>query len=325
MDRAKSVFYCVHFILGICELSHGSDYSEESEVYDIIIETIDTEILRVTDFMHGRLKFKEPDEPDVLEQIFRNRLDLFLGVPKEIMVKGLDLKDTADLSVLDRSFLSHKRAENANETATTTTPPPVSPTTEDRATENDDDLSRRLVVLLLDPAVRRSSTKIGPTDDGIAGTTDRTDRDTAAELQETDPAVSPTRAVGRDVATDGNDLRTSEGRRRQFGLSTFPSIVPPDDDDVAMAVPTATAVTARRRAALQTTTAFPSEAAARDVGYRDPGSVGTGRALPAATMIEPGRRSAVADDRSIDIAVQRFGPDHDDAVMAADQRQHSLR
>lgn len=86
--------------------SAGSGRDDES-IFDILVGTIDAEILQVMDLTqrgYGSARGFEPADGDHLERLFRNRPDLFAGAPREIVASALDLSDSADLSALNEYF-----------------------------------------------------------------------------------------------------------------------------------------------------------------------------------------------------------------------------
>lgn len=103
MDTLKIIFRFVYFILEINVLL-GFGQLDKEVMFDKLVEIIDTDILLVTDKMHKNVVFQPPIGSS-LEDIFRSRLDLFIGVPKELLMTGLDLDD-GDLTTVNQLFLS---------------------------------------------------------------------------------------------------------------------------------------------------------------------------------------------------------------------------
>lgn len=134
----KIIFRFVYIFLGTNALP-GLGPLDKEVMFDKLVEIIDTDILLVTDKMHKNSAFQPPIGGS-LEEIFRNRLDLFIGVPKELLVTGLDLED-GDLSTVDQLFLSclsnATRANNNGLSSAVPTATPVeSASTNCHTTEN---------------------------------------------------------------------------------------------------------------------------------------------------------------------------------------------
>lgn len=83
---------------GSLEINGGRE-----SIVHILLDTIEKEILQVNDLVSRNVEFEEPRCGGSLERVFRNRLDLFFGVPREILTSGLDLTD-ADVVVLNEFF-----------------------------------------------------------------------------------------------------------------------------------------------------------------------------------------------------------------------------
>lgn len=103
MEILKIIFCFVYFVLEI-NILLGFNLLDKEVMFDKLVEIIDTEILLVADKIQKNVMF-QPPVGSSLENIFRNRLDLFIGVPKEILMSGLDLED-GDFTTVNQSFLS---------------------------------------------------------------------------------------------------------------------------------------------------------------------------------------------------------------------------
>uniref|UniRef100_A0A2S2QA91 Uncharacterized protein n=1 Tax=Sipha flava TaxID=143950 RepID=A0A2S2QA91_9HEMI len=86
----------------------GMDERRES-IVGILLRTIEKEILEVNDLVRKNVEFKEPRCNGSLERVFRNRLDLFFGVPREVLTSGMDLTN-ADMTVLNEFFRPYHAA-----------------------------------------------------------------------------------------------------------------------------------------------------------------------------------------------------------------------
>ncbi|VVC31996.1 Hypothetical protein CINCED_3A022636 [Cinara cedri] len=96
----------------------------EETVFDTLVGLIDADIIEAADLMYKHVKFERPNSGS-LERVFRNKFDLFLGVPREILATGLDLRNDDDFDILNEFFRPYASPAipwvNRNENG----PPPI--------------------------------------------------------------------------------------------------------------------------------------------------------------------------------------------------------
>jgi len=97
MDKLKLVL--IWYIVEIGGLLEPDRLNEET-IFDTLVKAIDADILQIMNLTCNNEKFKLPYN-ESLEQVVKNRFYLFVGVPKEILVSGLELRDE-DSTILDK-------------------------------------------------------------------------------------------------------------------------------------------------------------------------------------------------------------------------------
>lgn len=117
----------------------GSARNEEA-IFDTLTRLIDAEIYQLTDLVYKHVEFQKPNSAG-LERVFRNRFDLFLGVPREILTSGLDLKDRADFGILNK-FFGERDSSAANKSAGGPPPPGGNRTHDEMVTAPGDNATR---------------------------------------------------------------------------------------------------------------------------------------------------------------------------------------
>lgn len=92
MDEViRLIFHLMYFAFWIDEF-FGFEHANKN-IFDILAVTVDAEIIEVNDLILKNVQF-EPFNSKSLEHIFRSRPDIYVGVPIEIIVSGLDVNDT---------------------------------------------------------------------------------------------------------------------------------------------------------------------------------------------------------------------------------------
>lgn len=78
-------------------------------IVGILLGTIENEIQQLNDLVRRNVKFEQPRCNGSLERVFRSRLDLFFGVPREMLTSGMDLTNV-DVTVLNEFFQPYHTA-----------------------------------------------------------------------------------------------------------------------------------------------------------------------------------------------------------------------
>lgn len=120
------LLYAVCFTRGIYATLESARNDEA--VFDTLVGLIDAEIFQLTGLEYNRVEFRKPNSAG-LERVFRNRFDLFLGVPREILTSGLDLEDRADFGILNTFFRERESPAAPQTNGNSSGPPPGGLTT----------------------------------------------------------------------------------------------------------------------------------------------------------------------------------------------------
>lgn len=90
MAEVRVIFHLLCFAVWIGEYLGFVD--TKKNIFDILAETIDAEIVEVYDLIQKNVEFETFDSKN-LEQVFSSKPELFAGVPVEIIVSGLAVND----------------------------------------------------------------------------------------------------------------------------------------------------------------------------------------------------------------------------------------